>query len=85
MMPDTLARTLATPNAYMQPPAYRRFVESEKNSAYFRNTLLSLVEVYAKHGLSLDYDISASEEPVGAGKVPVKDMTCLSLIRKDVR
>lgn len=80
---DTCGSTLATAREYLQLPKHCQFVWCEKDSARFQAALPSLMQVYAKHVLILDYYITASEEAVAASKGFVWERAALAWKRKD--
>lgn len=81
-MLDTYACTSEAAKACLQLPEYRRCVECEKDSAFFKDPLRSLVLVYAKQLWSADHDITGSDEVVIACKVFVEEMVASH--RKDL-
>lgn len=71
---DTFHGTLATVNACLQLPEQFVFVRCEKGSACFYDAISSLVEIYARRVLSLNFVLAGSEEAVEAIKLFVKKM-----------
>lgn len=67
---------------WLQLPEHRQSEEYEKYSACYQYVLPSLLEVYRKHTLIPDFDLSGGEEVVEENRVFVKDMAAFASKRR---